>query len=740
MKSFRTLLLAGLPVLVVGSLMIIDKSSPKDDLQQHRAKTQMVQDTMFERARPVNSIDKHTGESVTRSQEDRSDSGEMSRPNRLQPVKISESLQQATDWFRKPIKRFDSPKAQHAFHLKQKAILDSDQWIDPQNGTTVRSILVRDDSSRFKSFIIDEYFDGPQSERVKNQYVRVANHLLVRFQNDPNQKDLQAFLETFQLRLQKPMAMDRTYLLSVPEVVSLAENRKLFASIAADSRVDFVEGNSLTYPSRLPNDPLFNTLWGLQNNGVDPFEVQDFQADIDIDAELAWEEMVDCTSTIVAVLDTGVTPNHPDLMDNVLANQGRDFTSNDQTDFIDRQGHGTHVSGTIGAVGNNNEGIAGVCWNAAIIPVKVLGDEGFGTLDFMLNGLMYTASTQAKVLNLSLGGAPPTQAEQDAIAANTSAGKLLVIAAGNENNNNDANPAFPASYPDPRIISVAALHGGGDLAEFSNYGTTTVDIAAPGQNIVSTYPMGLGQNPNVPYEILSGTSMASPHVAGAVALFWSYAPDLTADQVKQEVLSSAITKPFSKPVAESRMMDLKAMLDTVKAKASFQLAEGGIRVSNSPKYTFDLDLTETYADVAKIEVLLEDKDTGEDKVIGSAVTNDGKVSVELPMGYSNLVLSLRVTDSAGRVYLSENVDVEVDLEKLLNFANVDLGSLEGSLPCSLSKENDAGDVVKLHEFSVTSERACQKLCGIIGPMTYSSLGKVHCSTDSQPVYTAQRSQ
>jgi subtilisin family serine protease len=654
----------------------------------------------------------------------------------VQTFDNNRSRSRVADWAQPKPGPLKAMKERHVNHLLEQNVIARKAWTDPSNRVVELTLVEDESSSRFRHYVI-KHIKKSSDGLAGETYVQVANHLLVRFKSKPDQQQLSRFADEYSIALKKELLLPRSYLFTFQDV-SLERLTQLETAIDRDQRVESLVMNSLTYPSAVPNDPLFDTLWGLQNNGMDPLDQLTFQADIDIQADSAWNDMTDCSQTVVAVLDTGVDPEHPDLAANVLADQGRDFTSNDQTDFIDRQGHGTHVSGTIGAVGNNELGVAGVCWQAAIIPVKVLGDDGTGTLASMLNGLMYVAGTDAKVLNLSLGGAPPTQEESDAIAANTDAGKLLVIAAGNENNDNDVNPAYPASYPNESIISVAALQGAGDLAEFSNFGVTQVDIAAPGQGIVSTIPVALApnQDPAQAYAALSGTSMAAPHVAGAVALFWSYGPNLTPAQVKEELLGTSIPGNFTKDIAGSRMMDLAAFLDGVKAQANVQgLSDTQpISLKNSTRFNLPLEISEKYSTITKIEIL-----QGDDVIAETSQAVD-QIAIDLPLGFSTVELVTRVTDSENRVYTADPVELPVDVEKLLEFSDLDLEAIEGSVACDLKKIQAEGEENVIFSASVNSERTCQKLCDVIGPLAYSSLGDIRCASDQQTLYIKESAQ
>lgn len=730
MKKLRKYFLLGIPCLsLVGFYLLTDSS----EQQPLRAELQMRKDASVPTKKASRSAipSESTWKLAVRSKPlpQKLRERDHHQKKNADETSIQPSSRDRAANSKKAAAKRQTPRSQHIERLLQQQIVESKPVRQPSYdiGQYVKATRVLDPNSRHQHYVIEEHYRSEGDDKPIQRYVRIADQLVVRFTDSPSQAQLKSFTEQHELQILQASQLPRTYVFQLADF-SLEAFDRLSETLQQDKQIAYFEGNFLSYPVAVPNDPFFNALWGLQNNGEDPFQTQNFQQDIDIDAELAWDEMTDCSSVPVAVLDTGIQPNHPDLEANVLANQGRDFTSNDQTDFIDRQGHGTHVAGTVGAVGNNNIGVTGVCWQAAIIPIKVLGDNGTGSIDMIVNGLMYASQTDAKVLNLSLGGGGPSQAVADAVEANTSAGIIPVMAAGNEDNNNDANPTYPASYPDPLIISVAAVHGGGDLAGFSNFGATTVDIAAPGENIASTFPTNIANDPEVPYEVLSGTSMASPHVAGAVALFWAYSPELTATQVRTEVLASSATGTFSKNIEGSRLMDLKSMLDSVKAKADFEIEGDSIKVSNSSSYTFQLGTEAKYSDISLIEVLHGDE------VVGTATGTATQVSVDLPLGFASIPLTLRVTDSAGRVFEAAPVDVSIDVEKLLALESIDLGNLKGDIPCILSRVTEAGEESQLHEFNVSTERACQKVCGIVGPLTYSTVGRIECSTEQQAVY------
>jgi subtilisin family serine protease len=228
---------------------------------------------------------------------------------------------------------------------------------------------------------------------------------------------------------------------------------------------------------------------------------------------------------------------------------GWDFAGNDNTVF-DGAGddHGTHVAGTIAGRGGNGAGVAGVCWNLTLISAKFLGNHG-GTTANAIKAVDYLTDLKTRhginivASNNSWGGGGFSQALQDAIERANAANILFVAAAGNESTNIDATPSYPAGYPNANIISVAAIDKTGALASFSNYGATKVHLGAPGVAIVSTVPVKSKGSVTEGYASYSGTSMATPHVTGAAAMYASSHPGATAAQIKAAILSSVVPTP-----------------------------------------------------------------------------------------------------------------------------------------------------------------------------------------------------
>ncbi|MGV8108403.1 NBR1-Ig-like domain-containing protein [Methanospirillum sp.] len=277
--------------------------------------------------------------------------------------------------------------------------------------------------------------------------------------------------------------------------------------------------------SSISNDPYASYLWGLHNTGQTGGIV-----DADIDAPEAWAVTKGSTSVIVGVVDSGVDYNHPDLAANMVGGYN---AITGTTNPMDDNGHGTHCAGTIGAVGNNGIGVVGVNWNVKIMPLKFLDEDGYGYTSDAIEAFGWGYSRGVRIFSNSWGGYGTDTALQDAISQYSDA--LFICAAGNDGSNTDVSPQSPSALPNANIIAVAATDHRDILASFSNYGASTVDVAAPGVNIYSTYP---GSS----YAYMDGTSMATPHVAGVAALVKAANSGYTVVQVKQAILGGVDVK------------------------------------------------------------------------------------------------------------------------------------------------------------------------------------------------------
>lgn len=284
-----------------------------------------------------------------------------------------------------------------------------------------------------------------------------------------------------------------------------------------------------------PNDTQFGELWGMHNIGQ-TVQGQRGTADADIDAVEAWDVTPGDPTIRVAVVDTGVDYNHVDLAANIARDAqgnliGTDTEGQDDNDPMDTDGHGTHVAGTIGAVGNNSEGVTGVCQRVAIMPIRA-GGGSFASSD-LIQAYDFAMNNGARVINASLGGYGVGTADRQAAARIHNAGILFVAAAGNDTNDNDVRPAYPASFSSEfnTVIAVAATDNRDQIASFSNYGLRNVNIGAPGVSILSTRLSG-------GYEYLQGTSMAAPHVAGAAGLVLATSRNLAAAELRTRLEST----------------------------------------------------------------------------------------------------------------------------------------------------------------------------------------------------------
>jgi subtilisin family serine protease len=330
--------------------------------------------------------------------------------------------------------------------------------------------------------------------------------------------------------------------LRVPEaaLVKLPPGQSVASAVselAARPGVVAAQPNFVYHAQALPSDPLFVLLWGLNNTGQ-AVGSSAGAADADIDAPEAWDLTTGSSSVRVGVVDTGVEYDNPDLAGNITQ-LGFDFYSNDN-DPRDENGHGTHVAGTIGAR-NNGFGVVGVNWQVDVMPIRVLGPTGSGTTAMIANGFTYAAQNGARVVNASLGGSSYDPILEAAVA--NAPGTLFVVAAGNGGrdrvgDDNDAfgGPVYPCNLPATNLVCVAATDPTDSLATFSNYGTTSVDLAAPGVEVTSTYVGGI-------YTDLSGTSMATPHVAGVAALMLARNPAATVAQLRAALLGSVDVLP-----------------------------------------------------------------------------------------------------------------------------------------------------------------------------------------------------
>ena len=344
-----------------------------------------------------------------------------------------------------------------------------------------------------------------------------------------------------------------------------------------DPAVDFAEPNWLVHHMATSNDPYYTngSLWGMYGSATTPANTYGSGAGS------AWVNGANCSSVVVGIIDEGYMYTHADLAANVYKNPGEtagngrdddgnglvddvygwDFAGNNNTVFDGASDdHGTHVAGTIGGVGGNGVGVAGVCHQVKLMGAKFLGNRG-GTTANAIKAVDYFTGLKAKGVNIvatnnSWGGGGFSQGLADAIERANSAGILFIAAAGNDGTDNDAIPSYPSGYASANIISVAALDGTGALAWYSQYGASTVDIGAPGSDVISTVPVSSKGKVSSGYASYSGTSMATPHVTGAAALYKARNPSATAAQIKAALLNGTATPSLTGKVATGDRLDI----------------------------------------------------------------------------------------------------------------------------------------------------------------------------------------
>jgi thermitase len=355
----------------------------------------------------------------------------------------------------------------------------------------------------------------------------VAGQILVKFKESVSPSEVDQIHKKLGGKVKKTIPQ-----ISV-QVVNIGNKNvgEIVSAYARDGRVEYVEPNYIA--SALTSDKFFDRQWGLHNIGQ-----EEGISDADIDAPEAWQIEPGNSTMLIAILDSGIDQDHPDLMGKITANN--DFTgSGTVNDFY---GHGTHVAGIAAANTDNGIGVAGIGYQSRLLNGKVLNDQGLGAYSWIAEGIFWAVDQGAKVINLSLGGSRKSVTLEDAVNHAWENNVVVVAAAGNSGN---TRKLYPAYYQN--CIAVAATDNNDIKASFSSYGSW-VDVAAPGENIFSTFPnhpfyIETAYERSQEYDFANGTSMSSPFVAGIAALVWNTEYGNDAQSVRNQIEETADAIP-----------------------------------------------------------------------------------------------------------------------------------------------------------------------------------------------------
>lgn len=398
------------------------------------------------------------------------------------------------------------------------------------------------------------------------------DRIVVTFADPTNEAANQALLTRPPLATTAERLGFGIYRVDLPAGASVDASAAAFRTMPG---VQSVQADTVIQPQTVPNDPSFANQWALQNTGQ-----SGGVAGSDINAAAAWGVTTGTGSTTVAIIDSGVDYTHPDLAANMwrnpdeIAGNGKDddgdgfadnvygvnFVSN-TGDPMDTDGHGTHIAGIIGAVGNNGVGLSGVNWKVKIMALKFMNSVSGGFMSDAIRAMDFAVANGAKVISNSWGSGQSDAALSAAIGRARNAGVIVVCAAGNNSADTTTTPFYPANYTAnwDNMVTVAATTTSDTLASFSNYGQSTITLAAPGVNIVSTLP---GNQ----YGLKSGTSMATPFVTGAIALLWDLHPTWTYRQIINKLQQSVDYLPsLQGKVATGGRLDLAKLVDAPSA-------------------------------------------------------------------------------------------------------------------------------------------------------------------------------
>ena len=349
-----------------------------------------------------------------------------------------------------------------------------------------------------------------------------SDQVLVKFKSDLSIQTRIITLSHFRSNVIRHIPQIDVYQIQIPGDLTVDE---MLILLEQNPDVEYAEPNPFCYTCVSPNDTLFQYQYALYNSaqsiGIPGSPTGKLRADIK--ATEGWEETKGSDSVVVAVLDSGLDFEHPDMVD-IAFSRGRDFVNGDD-DAMDDLGHGTYISSIIAANSNNGEGIAGITWNCKILPVKVIAEDGSGLYVWMIEAIIWAADQGAHVINMSIGGDAASQTLEDALKYAYQKGVVIVASAGNDS----GLVIYPAAY-DNYVLAVAATDYNDTRTPWSNSGSQ-IDVAAPGDRIIGCYPVWALPGGTLPYVFGFGTSASAAYTSGLAALIVSIKPWLTPDEV-----------------------------------------------------------------------------------------------------------------------------------------------------------------------------------------------------------------
>ncbi|THB75101.1 MAG: hypothetical protein D6B28_01110 [Gammaproteobacteria bacterium] len=476
------------------------------------------------------------------------------------------------------------------------------------------------------------------------------------------------------------------------------------------SEVEYAEPNYYMYPlATIPNDLYYTRQWGLNNTGQTLNNVAG-NAGSDIEMEEAWDIQTGLNTVNVAIVDDGVQTAHPDLAGNI--GSGRDIISSDNNANPHNptvSTHGTNVAGVIGAVGNNNTGIAGVAWDVNLMPVLFADDSGGNVAD-AVDAFSWARNNGAHIINYSYGAMDFSQSLADSVDSLETNGILLVVPAGNGDVNNEYVPLYPSNFSNDNIISVAASNQGDNLASWSQYGFATVDVMAPGENICTTSTASeytctdsdiVDGNENNDYT--DGTSFAAPYVAGLAALIKSQYPAADFQEIKGRIMAGVDAKTTAR--------DRVAAGGRINAENSLIVAESEVLVISS--VTVDASGNEVIDPEETADLVISIENAWADSTNVSAVlsTTDGEISIaDNSKTYGNIAegaaasatFSITLGDVSGYRKIPFQLDVTADGYAVTRYFDLVTGQLENNVLTNGTIQTDAYDDVHYYHFTVPS--------------------------------------